>query len=134
MQNINSVEFRAVIKFLTKRGTNVIEINRCMTDVYGDTKCSSTKNSTVAKWSAEFIRGWDTLQDNLRPVCPANVISQREESVKWKRPVSPPSKMLRTQPSACNVFSLDCFGLQRDYIWIILIDYKPFGTSITGEY
>ena len=30
------IEFRAVIKFLTKEGAKAKEIHRCMADVYGD--------------------------------------------------------------------------------------------------
>ena len=44
-----------------------------MADVYGD---SSPKYSTVAKWSAEFKHGWDSLEYDSRPGCPADVISQ----------------------------------------------------------
>ena len=44
-----------------------------MADVYGD---SSPKYSTVAKWSAEFKRGRDSLEDDPRPGRPADVISQ----------------------------------------------------------
>ena len=44
-----------------------------MADVYGD---SSPKLSTVAKWSAEFKRGRDSLEDDPRPGRPAHVISQ----------------------------------------------------------
>ena len=49
-----NIEFRAVIKFLTKEGTKAKGIHRRMADVYGD---SSPKYSTVAKWTAEFISG-----------------------------------------------------------------------------
>ena len=49
-----NIEFRAVIKFLTKEGAKAKEIHRRMADVYGD---SSSKYSTVAKWSTEFKRG-----------------------------------------------------------------------------
>ena len=45
-----------------------------MADVYGD---SSPKYSTVAKWSAEFKRGRDSLEDDPRPGRPADVISQK---------------------------------------------------------
>ena len=68
-----NIEFRAVIKFLTKEGAKAKEIHRHMVDVYGD---SSRKNSTVANWSAEFKRGRDSLEDDPRPGCPADVISQ----------------------------------------------------------
>ena len=68
-----NIEFRAVIKFLTKEGANAKEIHRRMADVYGD---SSPKYSTVAKWSAEFKRGRDSLEDDPRPGRPADVISQ----------------------------------------------------------
>ena len=44
-----------------------------MANVYGD---SSPKYSTVAKWSAEFKRGRDSLEADLRPGRPADVISQ----------------------------------------------------------
>ena len=68
-----NIEFRAVIKFLTEEGAKAKEIHRRMADVYGD---SSPKYSTVAKWSAEFEHGRDSLEDDPRPGCPADVISQ----------------------------------------------------------
>ena len=60
-----NIEFRAVIKFLSKEGAKAKEIHRHMADVYGD---SSPKYSTVAKWSAEFKRGQDSLEDDPRQV------------------------------------------------------------------
>ena len=68
-----NIEFRAVIKFLTKEGAKAKEIHRPMADLYGD---SSPKYSTVAKWSAEFKRGQDSLEDDPRPGRPADFISQ----------------------------------------------------------
>ena len=65
-----NIEF---IKILTKEGAKAKEIHRRMADVYGD---SSPKYSTVAKWSAEFKRGRDSLEDDPRPGRPADVISQ----------------------------------------------------------
>ena len=66
-----NIEFRAVIKFLTKEGAKAKEIDWRMADVYGD---SSPKYSTVAKWSAEFkqvtllmssARRWSTVSRDL---------------------------------------------------------------------
>ena len=221
-----NIEFRAVIKLLTKEGAKAKEIHRRMADMYGD---SSPKYSTVAKWSAEFKRGWDSLEDDPRPDHPADVISQetidhvgrlvlnnrrikvaelalecgisngsvytiihehlgmskisarwvprnlnmqdlhervessqellevynanpenfhtrlvtgdetwlhhwdpdtKKESMQWKRPDSPPPKKYLTQPSASKVMATVFW----DSKGIILIDYKPAGTSITGEY
>ena len=68
-----NIEFGAVIKFLTKEGAKAKEIYRRMADVYGG---SSPKYSTVAKWSEEFKRGRDSLEDDPRPGRPADVISQ----------------------------------------------------------
>ena len=68
-----NIELRAVIKFFTKEGAKAKEIHWRMADVYGD---SSPKYSTVAKWSAEFKRGRDSLEDDPRPGRPADVISQ----------------------------------------------------------
>ena len=221
-----NIEFRAVIKFLTKEGAKAKEIHWRMADVYGD---SSPKYSTVAKWSAEFKRERDSLEDDPRPGRPADVISQemidrverlvlsnrrikvaelasecgisngsvytiihehlgmskvsarwvprnlnmqdrqqrvessqelleeynanpedfhtrlvtgdetwlhhwdpdtKKDSMQWKRPGSPPPKKFRTQPSASKVMATVFW----DSKGIILIDYKPAGTSITGEY
>ena len=52
-----NIEFRAVIKFLTREGAKAKEIHWRMAGVYGD---SSPKYSTVAKWSAEFKHGRDS--------------------------------------------------------------------------
>ena len=68
-----NIEFRAVIKFLTKEVAKAKEIHWRMADVYAD---SSPKFSTVAKWSPEFKRGRDSLEDDPRPGRPADVISQ----------------------------------------------------------
>ena len=57
MENQN-IEFRALIKFLTKEGKNAKEIHKRMTGVYGD---SSPAYSTVAKWAGEFKRGRSSL-------------------------------------------------------------------------
>ena len=59
--------------FLTKEGAKAKEINRRMADIYSNI---SPKYSTVAKWSAEFKHGRDSLEDDPRPGCPADVISQ----------------------------------------------------------
>ena len=53
-----------------------------------------------------------------------------KESMQWKRPGSPPPKKFCTQPSASKVMATVFW----DSKGIILIDYKPAGTSITGEY
>ena len=72
MANQN-IEFRAVIKFLTKEGENAKEIHRRMAAVFGD---SSPQYSTVAKWSSEFKRGRISLEDDPRSGRPADVIKQ----------------------------------------------------------
>ena len=50
--------------------------------------------------------------------------------MQWKHPGSPPPKKFRTQPSASKVMATVFW----DSKGIILIDYKPAGTSNTGEY
>ena len=73
-----NIEFRAVIKFLTKDGAKAKEIHRRTADVYGD---SSPKYSTVAKWSAEFKRGRDSLEDDPRPGRPAFISQEMIDRV-----------------------------------------------------
>ena len=54
----------------------------------------------------------------------------KKESMQWKHPGSAPPKKFRNQPSASKVMATVFW----DSKGIILIDYKPAGTSITGEY
>ena len=54
----------------------------------------------------------------------------KKESMQWKHPGSPPPKKFHTKPSASKVMATVFW----DSKGIILIDYKPAGTSITGEY
>ena len=64
-----------MIKFLTKKldGYKRQKIHQHIADVFGD---SSLKYSTVAKWSSEFKRGRDSLEDDPRPGRPVDAISQ----------------------------------------------------------
>ena len=57
-------------------------------------------------------------------------LDTKKKSMQWKHPGSPPPKKFRTQPSASKVMATVFW----DSKGIILIDYKPAGTSITGEY
>lgn len=53
----------------------------------------------------------------------------KQESMQWKHKASPPPKKFRTQPSAGKIMATifwDCEG-------ILLLDYMPHKTSITGE-
>ena len=54
----------------------------------------------------------------------------KKESMQWKRSGSPPPKKFCTQPSAGKVMATVFWDTKG----IILIDYKPAGTSVTGEY
>ena len=69
-----NIKFRTFIKSLAKEGANAKEINLLMAEVYGD---SSPKYSKVAKWSAEFKHGRDSLGGDRRSGRPADVIRQQ---------------------------------------------------------
>ena len=58
---MSNIEYRAVIKFCTRKGLNAIEISKELNDVYED---STPAYRTVAKWVAEFKdpeRGFEDL-------------------------------------------------------------------------
>lgn len=52
---------RAVIKFLTKKGLNAIDIHKELVSVYGDDCCS---RSIVESWTHEFQMGRESLEDD----------------------------------------------------------------------
>ena len=56
-------EYRAVIKFLTKKGLSAVNFHQELISVYGEDCCS---RSTVERWSREFRRGRETLEDDER--------------------------------------------------------------------
>ena len=94
-----NIEFRAVIKFLTKEGAKAKEIHRRIADVYGD---SSPNYSTVAKWSAEFKRGRDSLEDARSPCW----CHQPDDRPCWKTCAKQSPNLLQNVVFLMEVFTL----------------------------
>ena len=59
---MDTIVYRAVIKFFAKEGLTPIEIHSKFIKVYGD---SSPSFSTIKKWAAEF----NPLNPELNPIC-----------------------------------------------------------------
>jgi hypothetical protein len=57
------IEYRAVIKFLTKEGKSPAEIIQSLDAVYGETSLSY---STVKEWAKQFRLGRETIEDDLQ--------------------------------------------------------------------
>lgn len=74
---IKKIEHRAVIKFLTKQGKSQKIIHEEMVAVYQD---SAPSLSTVQKWSSEFKRGRESIEDDPRSGGPVSALT--EENVK----------------------------------------------------
>lgn len=74
---LKKIEHRAVIKFLTKQGKTQKSIHEEMFSVYQD---SAPSLSTVQKWSSEFKRGRESIEDDPRPGGPVSATS--DENVK----------------------------------------------------
>lgn len=70
-------EYRAVIKFLEKKGLNPREIFKELHGVYGE---SAPSERTVERWVIAFRRGRDSLEDD--PRCGAPSTSVNEDTVK----------------------------------------------------
>lgn len=60
---LRKIEHRAVIKFLTKQGKTQKIIHEEMVAVYHD---SAPSLSTIQKWSSEFKRGRESIEDDPR--------------------------------------------------------------------
>lgn len=69
---MNKIEYRAVIKFLTKQGKPPKTILEEMLAVYGD-DCPS--KSTICEWSKLFKHGRESLDDDPRSGRPVDVIT-----------------------------------------------------------
>jgi len=71
MENLK-FEFHAVFKYLGKEGRAAKEIHDRLCAVYGD---SVPSYSTVTRWSNEFWRGLESLEDDLRPGRPSDAVN-----------------------------------------------------------
>lgn len=78
MSQVMKIEYRAVIKFLTKEGHTPKHIKQRLDNVYGD---SSPSYSTVKKWAKCFRLGQESLEDVERPGRPIEVITPQQISI-----------------------------------------------------
>jgi len=70
-------EFRAVIKYLVKKGKGSTDIYKELVDVYKDIAPSF---STVKKWTALFKRGRESLEDDPREGAPLTSVTEENVS------------------------------------------------------
>ena len=82
----------------------------------GSVQCQSRRHTRLVTGDETWLHHWDP--------------DTKKESMQWKHPGSPSPKKFRSQPSASKVMATVFWDSKE----IILIDYKPVGTSITGEY
>jgi histone-lysine N-methyltransferase SETMAR len=66
------IEYRAVIKFLTKEGKSQAEIKQRLDAVYGE---SSPSYSTVKEWAKHFRSGTESTEDDSRQGRPAEALT-----------------------------------------------------------
>jgi transposase len=72
ISNMSNIEYRAVIKFFTRKGLNATEIRKELDSVYKD---SAPSYRTVAKWVAEFKDSERGFEDAPRIGCPSTTIT-----------------------------------------------------------
>ncbi|XP_044262805.1 protein GVQW3-like [Tribolium madens] len=73
MSQVNQIEYRAVIKFLTKEGLSPKIIKDRLDGVYGQ---SSPSYSVVKEMAKRFRMGQESLEDDARPGRPVEVITE----------------------------------------------------------
>lgn len=67
------LEYRSVIKFLTKEGVSPTDIKKRLDAVYGDT---SPSFSTVKEWSKQFRLGRESIDDEPRSGRPVEALTE----------------------------------------------------------
>jgi histone-lysine N-methyltransferase SETMAR len=81
---MDTIEYRAVIKFFVKEGLKPNEIHSKFIKVCGET---SPSFSTIKKWAAEFKRGRNSLEDDPREGRPKSAttpeIIEQVHDVAW---------------------------------------------------
>jgi transposase len=66
------IEYRTVIKFLTKEGKSLAEIKQRLDAVYGE---SSPSYLTVKEWAKQFCLGRESIEDDPRQGRPAEALT-----------------------------------------------------------
>ena len=69
---MSKVEYRAVIKFLTKEGLAPAAIKQRLDGVYGE----ASSYSTVKEWAKQFRLGRESIEDELRQGRPMEVVTE----------------------------------------------------------
>nr|XP_032814238.1 protein GVQW3-like [Petromyzon marinus]XP_032814239.1 protein GVQW3-like [Petromyzon marinus] len=70
--NVEKIEQRIVIKFLSKEGNNAKQIHERMLAVYG---AGAPSYPTVARWFGEFRRGRESIRDGRRSGRPSEAVN-----------------------------------------------------------
>lgn len=78
MSQLTKLEYRSVIKFLTKEGNTPNQIKQRLDRVYGDL---SPSYSTVKKWAKCFRLGQESLEDDERLGRPIEVLTPQNISI-----------------------------------------------------
>ena len=74
---MSNTEYRAVIKFVTRKGLSATQITKELTDAYGD---SAPSCRTIAKWVAEFEDSTRVFKDASRGDRPTTAVA--DESIR----------------------------------------------------
>lgn len=109
---MSKIEYRAVIKFLTKEGLTPTQIKERMDAVYGD---SSPSFTTIKDWSKLFRWGRESLEDDPREGGPVTVTTG--ENVKLVEEVVLSDRRLKTKEIAAQT------GISKTSVLRILHDH-----------
>ncbi|XP_014483275.1 PREDICTED: nucleolar protein 58-like isoform X2 [Dinoponera quadriceps] len=75
---MSKIEYRAVIKFLTKEGFSPSIIKERLDGVYGE---ASPSYSTVKEWAKQFRLGRESIKDDPRKGLPVEVMTEQNMSL-----------------------------------------------------
>ena len=80
---MSKVEYRTVIKFLSKEGLAPAAIKQCLDGVYGE---ASPSYSTVKEWAKQFRLGRESIKDEpMEVVTEENIRRVKEELLSDRR-------------------------------------------------
>jgi transposase len=115
------IEYRAVIKFLTKEGKSPAEIKQRLDAVYGG---SSPSYSTVKEWAKQFRLGRESTEGDCRQGRPAEALTPETIALVQEEVLQDRGLKTKEISARCGLSKTTVFRILHDHLGMNKVSVK----------